>query len=188
MDPSGGRQFIVNQDNPGVSFLIYFCNAVHCSNVDNHNSATLPSQIVAGTTNAYWADRSTGGFTYSYQSAMTTSLIPASYKPDLVAIDSSYIYFVDTGLSNIDRMPLAGGSVEVVVASTPSAVEGLTTDGTYVYYGMQGSVSFAPVAGGAAPVTLYAMAGVDFYGFTTAGGFVSWVGANFIVFGARTPL
>jgi hypothetical protein len=188
MDPSGAKQFIVNQDNPGVSYFIYFCNAVQCSTLANVKSASLPGQMAANATNLYWTDPGTSVVsTYSFQTTQMTTFASGQNKPNLVAIDSTYVYWV-TGVPSIVRMKQApGGALETVVALVPSAVEGMTTDGKYVYYGVNGHVFYAPVGGGGTPVPIYAQPG-DFYGFTTAGGFVSWIGNNFNVYGARTPL
>jgi hypothetical protein len=189
MDPSAGRVFIVNDLSQGVSFDVNYCNAVQCSSIDTRNSPTIPT-IVADATHTYWADPTAGGFAYSYQSSTVAQIIPPSYKPSTVAVDSSYVYWVDTGLWNIDRMPLAGGPVQVIVKAAPNQVQGLTTDGKYVYYGLSnGNVSFAPVTGTGQPVIIFAgLTSASMFSFTTAGGFVSWVANNYIVYGARTPL
>jgi len=120
---------------------------------------------------------------------MPQTLAYASGTPGPIAVDASFVYWVDTSNNAAFRMPLAGGTPQKL-ASGPGAMPGLSgiaVAGNSVYWTNQGgAVMQAPSAGGS-PTTI-AIEPYPTTGIASDGSSIFWATSDFDGNIFKTPI
>jgi sugar lactone lactonase YvrE len=133
-----------------------------------------PNDIVVDKNNVYWVDQAAG--TVNQQAlaspgGTTTVLASGRNQPRALAVDATYVYWVDYGDTNtgsVNKVPIGGTNTQVVALATgenePYDIV-VDAEGAYVYWTTHadrlsgGSVRRVTTAGNVAPTVLANMQG-----------------------------
>jgi hypothetical protein len=187
---NGGTGYFLSREDPSVESCPLGGIETSCTSIATAtNGGVLDNLVLAGTT-LYWTSFSTGSvFSLPIGGSTVTTIASGELGPFIVTTDSTYVYWVNynqiTNAYNIDRnvqtSPNPNASQNVLPAESWT-INGMATDGRYVYYsGTLGAsaVGYVPVAGGT-PKTLYPLpnGGTGSTAVIAVGGAVYWADAD----------
>jgi hypothetical protein len=117
-----------------------------------------PDALAVDSTNIYWTNFGNPGDVHEAPVAggpgPDIMLASSQYIPRGIAVDSTWVYWTgDVGAGTISKMLIDGGGSPIIFASAQNYPVPLGTDGTHLFWTIQGSPSavvYAPLSGGAA--------------------------------------
>jgi hypothetical protein len=131
-------------------------SAVFCASNGNRCTSKSYNEYACGTAAAMCSGSTPACYSSGCAAVGTHFSLATGFNyPHFIAQDANYVYFTDTGNNTVIRQ-FKGSGNPLTLVTAPSPTIALATDGTNVYYGIDGgstgsgSIWKVPVAGGTA--------------------------------------
>jgi hypothetical protein len=184
---NGGVGYFLSRLNPAVESCPLGGINGSCTAIATSTDSALTDDLVLGGTTLFWTSFNTGSvFSIPIGSSTVTTVASGELGPAFLALDSTYVYWINfnqlTNSYGINRNTQANPnplSPQTVLPVTAGTLQGIASDGRYVYYSgaiLGSTVGYVPVAGGMAK-TLYPLPsnGTGGWRIITVGGAVYWI-------------